>query len=158
MKFDVRKGTTSAGFDLNLPFDRKAERNDYVETLIALERTKRDLSLLMDNIRLRVRDAFRRVERERQSFEIQKASVLLATERVQSTRELLQAGRAETRDLLESQSALIDAKNALTAAKVNFTIAWLEFFRDTGNLLIDEDGKWKIIPIGEAQHGTSDPQ
>ena len=49
-----------------------------VAALIEQERTKRDLSLAEDNIRLTVRDSYRRLEREIVSVKIQKDSLALA--------------------------------------------------------------------------------
>ena len=53
------------------------------------------------------------------------------------------AGRAQIRDVLEAQEALIQAQNGLTSAVVNYRIAELEFQRDTGLLQIDEKGLWQ---------------
>jgi outer membrane protein TolC len=140
LKFNGDEVSYGLGFTLDLPLDRKAERNDYVAALIAHESQKRERSLLEDNVRLTVRDAHRALDRETVTYGIQKASVALAEERVESTSLLRQAGRAETRDVLESLSALIEARNALTASLVNYTIARLEFFRDTGALKVSGDG------------------
>ena len=56
---------------------------------------------------------------------------------------LWEAGRANTRDLLESQDALLLAENSLTAALVDHTIAKLNFFRDIGVLQVRPDGMWE---------------
>ena len=140
-----------AGFDLNLPFDRRAERNAYVSSLIATERAAREAALLEDQIRATVRDAHRRFLLERQTFEIQTASVRLAQERVESTNTLRDAGRAETRDVLDSQTALIDAQNSLLSALVNLAITRLEFRRDTGTLWVEPDGQHVELPIGDGR-------
>ena len=116
--------------------------------LIEQERTKRDLSLAEDNIRLTVRDSYRRLEREIVSVKIQKDSLALAEQRVDSTSALLQAGRAQTRDVLDSQTALITARNALTAAFINYFIAKLDFLSETEALRADDEGQVQEIPIG----------
>jgi len=69
----------------------------------------------------------------------------LAEKRVQSTTLLLEAGRATTRDLLESQNALLQAQNDLTAALVAHTVAKLNFFSDIGVLQIRPDGMWQQL-------------
>ena len=51
-----------------------------------------------------------------------------------------EAGRSELRDLLEAQSALLTARNALTSAVINYRIAELQFQRDAGILKIDDNG------------------
>lgn len=148
LKFESGDLTYGFGFDLDLPLDRKAERNAYVSALISLDRARRDLSLSEDNIRLAVRDAYRRLEREIATFKIQKASVALAEQRVESTSYLLQAGRAQTRDLLESQSALLAARNSLTAALINYATAREEFLLEIEALRVDEEGRIGSIPLG----------
>jgi len=59
-------------------------------------------------------------------------AVRLAERRVSSTSLFLQAGRAQIRDLLEAQEALILAQNGLTAAITDFRIADLALKRDMG--------------------------
>jgi outer membrane protein TolC len=56
---------------------------------------------------------------------------------------LLEAGRATTRDLLESQTALLEAQNNVTDALVTHSIAKLTFFSDTGILQVKPDGMWQ---------------
>ena len=146
-KFNFDDLSYGFGFSLDLPFDRKAERNRYVRSIITHVQGIRDLSLFEDNIRLTVRDNFRALEREVISYAIQRQSLLLAITRVDSTSSLLEAGRAETRDVLESQEALIDARNALIGSLINYTLARLEFFRDTGRLRVEDDGSVTELAI-----------
>jgi outer membrane protein TolC len=55
----------------------------------------------------------------------------------------MEAGRAETRDLLEAQDALLNAQNSLTAARVDYRIAELEIQRDMGVLTVTDAGVWE---------------
>ncbi len=55
----------------------------------------------------------------------------------------MEAGRAETRDLLEAQDALLAAQNNLTSAGVNYRIAELEIQRDMGVITVTDTGLWK---------------
>jgi len=90
-----------------------------------------------------VRQAYRDLEEAAQRHRIQKNSLELAEKRVESTGLLLQAGESTTRDLLESQDALLDAQNNVTAALVSHVIAKLSFFRDIGILQVMPDGMWE---------------
>jgi len=147
LHFNGQNATVSAGFDLNLPFDRRAERNLYASSIIQNERQLRSESLFEDTVRATVRESHRRLAQERQTYQIQEASVRLAQARVESTNALRDAGRAETRDILDSQSALIDARNGLTSALINLTIAKLEFQSDTGTLRVESQGRMTAEPI-----------
>jgi len=141
LKFN--RTSRSAGLDVDLPLDRKEERNAFRSALIALEQRKRDMSLLEDNIKLDVRQAWRDLDEATARNVIQQNSVELATKQVESVTLLLQLDRAVTRDLLEAQRSFLSAKNSLTGTLVDFRIALLRLWRDTGTLRIDEDGMWR---------------
>jgi len=146
-RLQFRRGDYAVGLAIALPVDRLRERNALRQTQIARDRAGRSLTLLEDQIILEVRRAFRRLEQARESYEIQKRAVTLAERRVESTQLLLQAGRADQRDVLEAQRALVDTRNALTGALVDHTIANLEFQRDIGTLDVSEEGQihgWKL--------------
>jgi len=140
-RISLTRGDYAIGFNIDLPVDRLGERNALRETQISRQVAARALDLARDNVVLDVRRAGRRLEQARESYEIQQRSVALAERRVDSTQMLLQAGRATQRDVLEAQRALLTARNALTGALVNHTIAGLEFERDVGTLAVDEEGQ-----------------
>ena len=137
------KGIYTAGLLLDLPLERTAERNAYRNSFIALERATRDAQELEDQVKLEVRDALRGLLQARESYMIQAQAVALALRRVASTDLFLQAGRAQIRDVLEAQEALVSAQNALTAAIVKYRVAELELQRDMGVLEVDEKGNWR---------------
>ena len=146
-RLQFRRGDYAVGLNIALPVDRLRERNALRQTQISRDRAGRSLTLLEDQIILEVRRAFRRLEQARESYEIQKRAVALAERRAESTQLLLQAGRADQRDVLDAQQALVDARNALTSALVDHTIANLEFQRDIGTLVVDKEGQihgWRL--------------
>jgi len=137
------KGLYTAGLLLDLPLERTAERNAYRDSFIVLERATRDIQELEDQIKLQVRDALRNLLQTRESYMIQTQAVALAGRRVESTELFLEAGRAQIRDVLEAQEALVSARNALTAAIVNYRVAELELQRDMDVLEVNEKGTWR---------------
>jgi len=141
LRFDFDgRGEYAVGVDLDLPLDRKLQRNAYRESLIDLHRGKRALMELADNVRLQVRTAHRGLGQARQSYFIQQQAKALAERRVQSANAFRDAGRASTRDLLEAQRALVNAQNALTRALIDYYIAKLEYHRDVGTLRVHSKG------------------
>ncbi len=142
-RLPVHLGDYALGLEADLPLDRLAERNAYRESLIVLTQTERQYDLDRDNIALGVRQAYRQLDEAAQRYIIQKNSLELAQKRVESTNMLLEAGRATTRDLLESQDALLEAQNSLTAALVDHAVAKLNFYRDLGVLQVRPDGMWR---------------
>jgi outer membrane protein TolC len=139
-RLEFQRGTYSLGLEADLPFERKAERNAYRESVIALTQQQREYDNYVDQVKLDVRDAYRRLLEEAESYRTQQVSLKLAKERVESTSMLLQAGRATTRDWLDSQDALLRSQNSLTAALIAHAVTKLSFFRDTGILQIRPDG------------------
>ncbi len=133
----------SGGLDFSFPFSRVEERNAYQRSLINLERARRQFFLKRDIVTAEVAESYRALEEAYRTYQIQKSSLALAQRRVESTDLLLQAGRATTRDLLEAQEALTRARNALSAAVVNYQISYLRLLRDAELLELDEAGVWK---------------
>ena len=137
------KGVYTIGALLNLPLDRTREASTYRSSLISLERATRALQELEDQVKLGVRNGLRTLQEARESVKTQAMALTVARRRVASTDLFLQAGRAEVRDLLESQDALVNAQNALTAAVVGYRIAELELQRDLGVLEVNHEGVWR---------------
>ena len=138
MKFG--DGDYIVGLDLDLPLDRKRERNAYRSAIIGLERQIRAYTLAEDNVKLDIRNAIRNLAQAEESYRIQEIALQLAERRVESTELLQQAGRANTRDVLESQEALLATQNGITAALIDHTIARMELVRDMGLLIVDQEG------------------
>ncbi len=140
--FRVNRASYSAPITFDLPWERTRERNNFRNTLIALERTVRTFQENEDTIKRDVRTRLRTLLQNRSSVVIQRQAVKLAERRVDSTGILLQAGRAEMRDVLEAQSALLSAQNSLDAALVSYRLNELELQRDLGVLNVTVDGTW----------------
>lgn len=140
--FDPGDFKTSAGLQLDLPFDRRSQRNTYRTRLIEFEREIRSLSITLDNARDAVREDLRELEQLRQNYEIQKESLVLANQRVAITPDLIEAGKAQIRDLLEAQDAQLAAQNAVTAVLVDYLAARLKFLVDIGVLNTGGDRWW----------------
>ncbi len=141
LRFD--KASYTALLTMDLPFERTRERNIYRNSLISLEQTERNVQILEDRIKLSVVNELRDLMQARESLYIQAKAVYVAEKRVRSTTLFLEAGRAQMRDLLEAQEALLSAQNALTAAVVNYRVAELQIQRDMEVLSVDENGLWQ---------------
>lgn len=137
------RATYDALLTLDLPLERTAERNLYRESLIALEQSVRDYQALEDQVKFQIRADLRRLLVSREGLRIQAQAVKVADRRRDNADLLLQAGRADIRDVLEAQEDLVDAQNALTNALVSYRIAELELQRDIGLLNVDSTGLWE---------------
>lgn len=126
--------------DLDLPVNNLPERNAYRERLIQLERARRDAQESADVITADLRDALRSLYAARQSYEIQANAVELADRRVESTELSLEAGRASTRDVLESKEDLLSAQISRTSALIEYILSALAVYRDMELLTVTEQG------------------
>ena len=147
-RFVGNRGLFSALLTLDLPLDRTQESIDYRNSFISLEQTVRDVQILEDKIKTDVRNALRDLLQARENMYIQAKAVSVAQKRVKSVNMFLDAGRAQIRDLLEAQDALLSAQNALTASVVDYRTAELNIQRDMGVLQVDEKGLWQEYSPG----------
>ncbi len=146
------RGFYTALLTLDLPFERTAERNDYRNSLIVLERAVREVQEREDEIKLAIRNDLRTMFEARESRQIQARALFVAENRVKSTTMFFEAGRTQIRELLDAQEALINARNALISAVVDYRVAELDFQRDAGVLQIDERGIWREFSPGEIKN------
>jgi outer membrane protein TolC len=137
------------GLQLDLPLDRLAEKTAYQRSLIAFVQQERAFQETFDTLILEVRKAHRQVQEARHRYDVESEGCRLADQRTQNTLLLLQYGRANTRDVLDAQEDFLKAKNASTEAAVDYAIACLEFFRDTGTMKIKPDGMWEANQLSE---------
>ena len=127
---------------LDLPLDRTTEQNAYRKSLIVLSQQRRAYEEMADTVVLQVRQAYRDLLEAAESYRIQSESLQLAQKRFDDTSLLMQYGRASSRRVLDAQKDMFRAQNAATDALVNYTVATLNFYRDTGILQVRPDGMW----------------
>ena len=70
-RFDLNDYQLNGGVTLDLPLNRKLERNNYRASIITFERQLRTLSLFLDNLKNDLRADLRTLEQSRQSYDIQ---------------------------------------------------------------------------------------
>jgi outer membrane protein TolC len=141
-EFKIDDGIYSGGFIFDLPWERTEAQDAYRNSYINLEREVRNVQEREDQIKLQLRNELRSLIEARENYKIQTQAVDLARRRVKSSELFLQAGRAETRDVLDAQESLVSTQNALTEALVDYRISELELQRDMGILKVDHKGLW----------------
>lgn len=133
---------------LDLPIDRLFEKNEYRRSLITLMRRQREHQELADTIALEIQNAHRAMVEAKQRYWIEMDGNRLAEKRTANTLLLLQYNRANTRDVLDAKEDHLEAKNDATDALIDYAVAGLDFFRDTGTMKIKPDGMWeKNLPV-----------
>jgi outer membrane protein TolC len=130
----------SVRLDLDLPVDQIPERNSYRRSLVRLQAQLRSHQELLDTIRADLRRAIRDTDSTKRIFDLQQITVNMNERRVLSASMNLEAGRSETRDLLDAQRNYVSALNASDRALVDFTLARLDLFQQLEILTISETG------------------
>lgn len=146
------------GLELNLPLDRVVEQNIYRKALITLNQRQREHEEATDMVALDVRQEYRNLTEAAERYRVQSENVALAQKRLKNTSLLLQYGRASSRRVLNAQDTLFDSKNAATEALVDYTVATLNFYRDTGVLQVRPDGMWEKESAQENKTKDQRPQ
>ncbi|MEP0843836.1 MAG: TolC family protein [Phycisphaerae bacterium] len=140
--YDDEYNAYDVGLTLEMPLDRKAERNALRASTIAKNQALRDYDQSRQTVMLQVRLAIRRVIQQQTALRIQVENRNLALKRKEAAEVLLAAGKIPNRDLVEAENALLAARNRLAAVQAQLSNAILQFRRDTGTLRVDDQGRW----------------
>lgn len=154
---DTSRYNYNAGFNLDLPLERTAERNSYRAALIAQQRSARAVDQQRDQIELQIRDSWRTLEQARRAYQISEIGVKLAERRVEEQELLAELGRAKALDQVDAQNSLLSSKDQLTQALVAHTVARLQFWDNMGILYIKDNGQWQELDkpaTGSATRGA----
>lgn len=141
--YSADNGSVSAGLALTLPLDQRSERNSYRSALISLTQARRSFALAEDNIKLEIRETVRNLRQAEVSLVIQKESVDAAEKRREAAEIEFKQGKVTTRDIVEAQTDLDNAKNALVQAQVDYFLATITLKKNIGTLRVDEKGGWR---------------
>ena len=142
---DFKRSEWSAGFDLDLPLNRKAERNSYRRALINFEAQARQYDLSRDRIILQVRDAWRTLESDRTEYDIAQLSLGINRDRLEEEEIKSELGQSDILDLVDAQEAFTNAETNVTNTLINYTITLLNLWRDIGILYIKPNGQWEEV-------------
>ncbi len=127
---------TTAKIKFSAPWDRRRERNAYRKALIALEQSRRAQEEESDAIKNEVRAGYRELVAARALYENKVESFRVAQKRVESNDLFMQSGRSSMRDILEAESALLTAQNALCSAVVEWRMCDLSLRTAMGILKV----------------------
>ena len=136
---------------IDLPIERRQERNNYRNALIAVESAVREYQSQEDTLKQTIRSDMRSLSQTKDNLKIQYMAMNLAERRVRNQEILLQAGRADMTVMLEAQDSLVSAKNSLYSAMINYKNQELALQRDLGLLQVSADGTWKeadLVALG----------
>ena len=149
--FTFDDSNTSLGFSLDLPFNRRAQRNRFRTSLFDYQQTLRNVMQLEDNIKLGVRRDLRTLKLDRQQYANDVAGAALASERVKGTEAEVRLGQATSRDFLESQQAYVQAISGVASDHINYIVGRLQLFLNLESLTVGDNGFWDKLYEEEHQ-------
>lgn len=125
----------------DLPLDRTFESTDYKRAQVALQTQERNDLQLRYLAVSEVRLAWRAMQEAQERYRVQDEARGIARKRLKDTSLLLHYARASVRDVLDAQDDLYQAENAYVDALTDYSIAQMNFLRDTGLLEISRDDR-----------------
>ncbi len=149
--FNTERTMWQGTIQLELPLDRKAERNAYRRSQIFVRRAERNHSLARDQVRRDVRDAKRRLDLALFQLDSETASARLSEEQLRATvfqyenpPPIARGGlrQIDIDVLLDAEDRARRAKDNLARAQSDVWTRILELFLATGTLRVDDDGHW----------------
>jgi outer membrane protein TolC len=146
-QFDANKLRYTAGFSLNLPLDRRRERNTYRATLMAFEAQLRSLIQTLDSYKDRIDRGLRTVEQARLNYLNAFEGLKVAERRVENNSMRLEAGRTTILYLREAQDNLVRVQNNLASTYTAYLTARLELMLNLGILDTRPERFWLQDPL-----------
>jgi outer membrane protein TolC len=153
-KFRAPAGSLRASLQIDPPFTRLLERNNYRQQLVDYTSDRRTYIQFMDSVHAALRNILRNLAQLQTNLEIQRRAVAISIRRVDLTRENLSAPRPPGETL--GPTAALDLLNALSDLRNtqnNFMSVWLNHYatrmileRDLGIMQLDDKGRWLEQP------------
>jgi outer membrane protein TolC len=134
---------TRAKIRFSMPWDRRRERNQYRQSLVLRDQALRGYVESEDGVKNEVRAGYRDLVAMRALYGNKVEAYRTACMRVEANDLFMQSGRSSMRDILEAESALLSARNALCSAVIDWWTSDLELRCATGSLEISQDGTWR---------------
>jgi outer membrane protein TolC len=125
----------SVGFRVQIPIANAQGRADQARSRVALSQAELRHRQLLSNVTLEVRDTSADVEASQQAIETSRVARELAEENLRNQEKRHEVGMATTKDLLDFQTQLTEARFTEVQARVRHAIAVARWRRAQGQLL-----------------------
>ncbi|MHB8973526.1 MAG: TolC family protein [Pirellulaceae bacterium] len=156
VKFQGPTGSLRASLQIDPPFTRLLERNNYRQSLIDYSQDRRQYIQFIDGIHQNMRNLIRNLEQLQTNLDIQRRAVAISIRRVDLTRENLsqpkppaapgekpqQFGDTAAMDLLNALSDLRNTQNNFMSVWLNHYATRMTLDRELGTMQLDERGRW----------------
>jgi len=153
LSFSFDDSRTELRASLDLPLNRRQQRNDFRQSLINYQAGRRSLMAFEDAIKFDVRQDLRDLDLDRVQYGINVVSAALASERVFSTKlELaLGLGSVTARDFLEAQRAYQNSLTAVANRRFSYIVDRAQLALDLELMMLDDAGLWRELTNADYQ-------
>lgn len=134
------KRVTTAGVEMELPFDKRPERDAVKRAMLGVAAAERSLTEKRDLIRVSIMDSFRTLEALRLGAGIEYRNTQLAQRQAEYAALRFRNGEADNRDVVDAQNQLLNAKNTYVQSLVQYEQQRVQLLRDVGLLDVAPDG------------------
>ncbi|MEK6239094.1 MAG: TolC family protein, partial [Planctomycetales bacterium] len=143
---------------LDLPLNRRQQRNAFRQSLINYQAGRRGLTALEDNIKFDARQDLRQLDLARVQYDIAVVSSALASERVNSTQLEITLGLASVaaRDFLEAQRAYRESVSSVANGRLGYIVNRAQLAFDLELMMLNDAGLWPDLN-NENYQPLSDP-
>lgn len=126
---------SAIGLNINIPiFSGFAIKSKVEKNQIEIEKAQADLRETQLSLDLAYKNAVSQLENSAITISTQESNVKLAEEVVENTQANYKHGLATLNDILDADRDLIDARNNLTKAKLDYKLAEIELLKSQGKL------------------------
>jgi outer membrane protein TolC len=148
------------GLNLSYPIGNREARNEYLRTRLRLKGSHARLALLKEEVLNEIRAAIRLLDVSAKKIEVASRGRDLAEEQLRTLLKRKEVGLATTRDVLEGEEDLAEARTELTGALADYNKAVTDYLRGTGKLLEHEGVRFTaaVDPDDESSLLGMDPQ
>jgi outer membrane protein TolC len=143
---------------LSYPIGNREARNELLRTRLRLQGSHARLAQLKEEVLREIRAAIRLLDVSGKKIEVASRGRDLAEEQLRTLLKRKEVGLATTRDVLEGEEDLAEARTELTAAFADYNKAVTDYLRVTGQLLehvgirftaaVEADGDGVLLGVG----------
>ena len=132
--------------ELELPLDRRDERDAARRAAIALAAARRNGQEKLDSVRLEIASSFSDLRSLRTTVDLEARNIEVAGKRARNASLRFRNGELSNRDVLEAENDLLNARNAWAQARIDYELQRMQLMRNLGLLDVAEDGTLVELP------------
>ena len=144
LNFDPDDVNYAAGITFGLPLDREQERLRLRSAVISLEQAERDMVISEHTAIIESRAAARDIELAR--FRLQIAEQQVRINELRRQEQEIRRDETRPQDRVDTETDLLNARNARDAAQTALRIAVLQYLLTTGQLRVASEGQFQPLP------------